>query len=92
MKRPPISRKRFATWLRENQDLRFERCSWTECPVAIFLGGGCDHEVVVDCTEIEIDKESFKTPKWIEEFIWTVDTGPGTVTARQALIALGEQP
>lgn len=89
MKRVPITRKRFAAWLRENPDLKFKRQKSRECPLAVFLGAGCDREVNVDLETIDIDEVLFDMPPWARHFINEVDITPGTITARAALAFLG---
>jgi len=82
-----ITRKRFTEWLRENPDLDFVRHDCELCPIAVFLGSGCDHDVNVDIGETIVDGEVFGTPRWAERFIKAFDgeaTGPDTFRAKGA--------
>lgn len=88
-KRAPITRKRFAAWLRENPDLKFKRQMGGHCPIAVFLGAGCDHHIYVDQDAIDIDEVVFDMPPWARNFINEVDIFPGTITAQAALAFLG---
>jgi len=91
MKEQRISKKRFETWLRENPDLSFTTCQTDACPVAIFLGSGCDHVVEVHGgSRIDIDGEKYRPPKWVSKVINSVDLHeppdiPHEITARQVL-------
>ena len=84
-----ITRKRFTAWLRENPDLEFVRGDCEMCPIAIFLGAGCDHQVNVDVHEIVVDGELFGTPKWAARFIKAFDKdGKGLLEVAKGADAL----
>jgi hypothetical protein len=80
-----LSRKKFFEWLSSNSDLEFDRQHAGACPLAIFLGGGCDKVVSVSKSVICIDGRSSVVPYWVERFIDGVDAVPGRITSKEAL-------
>lgn len=78
----------FANWLRENPTLTF--CQDHElCPIAIFLGSGCDHRVSVLDNTIDIDGVEYRTPPWARGFIQRFDELRGPkIRAKRALTVL----
>lgn len=84
MKKLKITRKAFRAWLEEHVDLWFERQRACECPLAIYLGAGCDHAVEVDHDSTVIDGVKYTNPRWVELFIGAVDERPGRISAKTA--------
>lgn len=80
-----IVRKDFRAWLEENQDLTFKRASSCDCPLAIYLGSGCDKDVSVDVDTTMVDGETFTNLPWMMDFIAHVDERKGEITGQQAL-------
>lgn len=85
MNKLKITRKDFRTWLAENPDLRFDRRSSCDCPLAIYLGSGCDQEVSVDVDTTMVNGKTFYNPPWTMNFIAAVDNLPGEITGARAL-------
>ena len=83
-----IVRKAFREWLAEHPDLTFERQSSCSCPLAVYLGSGCDTEVFVDSDTTMLDGKTFENPPWVQFFTAAVDEYHGDVTAEQAIAYL----
>jgi hypothetical protein len=85
MSKVKIVREAFREWLAENPDLTFKAASSCECPLAIYLGSGCDREVSVDVDTTMIDGQTYDNPPWMFDFIGAVDAFQGPITGEQAL-------
>ena len=85
---PELKKRALAKWLRENPDLTF--CQDHElCPIAIFLGSGCDHRVSALQRTILIDEVEYSTPGWAQRFMERFDNLRGPkVRGKRALTAL----
>lgn len=80
-----IKRKEFISWLKEHPDLFFSRNDTCECPIAVYLGAGCDRDVEVEHDFTAIDSEPFDNPPWVRNFTEAVDQVEGYISAREAL-------
>lgn len=88
MNKLKIVRKNFRAWLEENPDLTFKRRSSCDCPIAIYLGSGCDREVSVDTDTTMIDGETYANPPWVLAFTSVVDDLPGQISGKKAATLL----